>query len=314
MASIAERFLKSCRRAGRVFGESGLIGGGLRVVARLAPRGTRERIATAPILYRSVARCTAALIVRNERFRDRHRGRTAFVVATGPSVARQDLSELASGIVIGVNENFAYLNSRGVAVAYNVVQDDGYFDDAGYDAFWRDLANAARTTGVTPIIPTHAATITTHNPAWQGVDPAYFLQVGEFLAVANRGRPFDIDFASPMPAYLTVTHAAIAWAMFIGSTEIKVLGVDLDHVENLSEPMRHCYGANPYNDHDRSSARRALALNSRVPRFDLQGQSFDRLAEIGRRRNQLIIDAGLRGRAGNLPKRPFPMVGAPTSS
>ncbi len=306
MVSIAERFLKDYKRIARVYGESGLIGGSLRIVARVAPRGSRRRLITAPILYRSVARRTAALIARSERFRDRHQGCAAYVVATGPSVAHQDLSELSGNIVIGVNENFSYLTSRGVGVTYNLVQDNGYFEHGGYEGFWRDLGEAARATGLTPVIPAYAATITTGNPTWSGLDPVYFFHVGEFLALADSGRPFDIDFSRPMPSYLTTTHAAIAWAMFIGSREINVLGVDLDHVENLSEPMRHCYGRNPYNNDDHSAPREAFTLNSRVPSFDLQTRSFDCLAEIGRRRNQSIIDAGLRGRAGNLPKRPLP--------
>ncbi len=310
MASSAGRLLKDCRRVGRVLSESGLVGGSLRLVARLAGGSARRRIVTAPVLYRAVTRRTAALIALSERFRNRHRGSIAFVVATGPSVARQDLSQLASGIVIGVNENFSYLKSRGVKVAYNVAQDDGYFDDPGYRAFWQELGEAARCTGMTPVIPAFSTTVTAGSAAWRGVDPAYFLQVGEFLAVTDTNQLMQIDFSRPMPSYLTVTHTAIAWAMFLGCSEIKVLGVDLDHVENLSAPMRHCYGRNPYNDHDRSPASVAFALNSRVPRFDLQARSFDKLAEIARRQSQSIIDAGLRGRAGNLPKRPLPTLEA----
>jgi hypothetical protein len=122
----------------------------------------------------------------------------------------------------------------------------------------------------------------------------------------------ELDFSGPLPHQMTVTHAAIAWAMYLGCSEISLLGVDLDYADDMDQPMQHCYGDNPYFDYARHSTRELFERHSRLRATELrrhiakQQEAFDRLGAVAAARNQSLIDAGLRGRAGTLTKRPLP--------
>jgi hypothetical protein len=312
MEMFGHRIRANIRRLSVVVDESGVFGGPARALVGLAPDQWRRRLLASSAYYRLVSARTASLIARNTRFRDLHRGQRAFIAATGPSLAEQELSALKGAVVISVNENFSYLKSRGVEVGYNVIQDHAYVDDlATYTGFWRDLAVAARNDGVVPVLPSTAARFVSGMPPWSGIDPAYFFQLGDFMLL-DGGLANELDFSQPLPHQITVTHAAVAWAMYLGCAEINLLGVDLDYADDLERPMQHCYGDNPYFDYGRHSTRELFERHSRLRAEELrrhierQQGAFDRLGAVTAARDQTLIDAGLRGRAGALPKRPLP--------
>lgn len=280
----------------------------------------QERIGASPSLYRFAAARTSALLKNNESYRDRHAGETAYVVATGPSVALQDLTALAGSIVISVNENFSYLQRRGLTPAYNVVQDENYFkEDRGYRGFHKDIARFSFETEMVSVLPVGAAANFNANAELARLHRAYFFQLGDFLALSARG-PTQIDFTRPMPSQLTVSHTAIAWALFIGCRTIHVLGVDLDFGDDLNQPIKHCYGVNPYNENDRLSTIDLYERTSRLKWVDisnhiaLQKQGFDALDEIAQKRGQTVFDASLHGRVGAVKKMALPKLTSATSA
>lgn len=308
---------ENLRRLSFVFGESGWRGGLTRLVAGVSPR-LRERFVASPWFYRFASQRTEALIAGNERFRGRHRGEIAYVAATGPSLAEQDLSALGGNLVISVNENYAYLRSRGVKVHYNVLQHTSYFTDLKtYAPMWRDFPAAIREQGIVPVLPSYAAALIAKDERWEGIDPAWFYEVGDFLAVIGAGQAGVPDFTRPVPGLYTVSHVAVAWALFLGCREVRVLGVDLDFANNQSEPLRHCYGSSPYADHEELSTTELFIKTSQilpaeiVRHVERQKRAYSKLGEAARSSGQMVVDCGLRQQAGDLPKQPLQRIASP---
>ncbi len=86
---------------------------------------------------------------------------------------------------------------------------------------------------------------------------------------------------------------------------------DLDYLNDLGQPVQHCYGVNPYNDHDNLSVAKAYARDSRMRISDLAAHAaaqitgFEYLSELARTRSQNVYDATPEGRIGAVPKRPL---------
>lgn len=313
MTPTSENF----RRLSFVFGESGWRGGLTRLAAGVSPR-LRDRFISSPWYYRFASQRTLTLIARNARFRGRHRGQTAYVAATGPSIAEQDLSALHGNVVITVNENYAYLRSRGIKVDYNVLQHTSYFTDPEtYAPLWRDLPAAIVEQDIVPVLPTYSAAMLAADQRWKGIDPVYFYEVGDFLAATGAGHTVALDFTRPIPGLYTVSHIAIAWALFLGCREVRILGVDLDFANDQNQPLRHCYGSSPYADHDKLSTNELFIRTSQilpeeiVRHVEQQKKVFSRLGEAARSSGQMVVDCGLRQQAGDLPKQPLQRIAGP---
>ena len=305
------------RRLSFVFSESGWQGGLTRLAAAISPH-LRNRFVARPWYYRFASQRTSALIARNERFRGLHKGQTAYVAATGPSVAEQDLSTLDGNVVITVNENYAYLRSRGIRVHYNVLQHTSYFTDLKtYAPLWRDLPTSVIEQDIVPVLPAYASRIVAKDERWEAIDPAYFYELGDLLAVAGAGHLDVLDFTRPVPGLYTVTHIAVAWALFLGCREVRVLGVDLDFANDQTLPLRHCYGSSPYADHDELSTHELFIRTSQilpdeiVHHVEQQKKMYSRLGAAARLRGQTVVDCGLRQQAGDLPKRPLQRIASP---
>jgi hypothetical protein len=195
---------------------------------------------------------TLALLAPNRELRDVGRGRRCFVLASGPSTLEQDLTRLRGEPVIAVNEMFLRLQRDRVDAAVLIFQDSVYLGTTqGYGRFVQDFTAAAAAMGASAFVPLAARCIVDD----RAVRPRhhYVAFVGELLDHPEDVPP-ALDFAAPLPVLYTVAHTAIALALFMGYSEILTLGIDLDYVAAPGEPIRHGYGANPYNDHDVFSA------------------------------------------------------------
>lgn len=296
-------------RAAAVLSESGLRGGTVRLLAALASDRMKNRLLARPDLSPFAAAWVRSCLAPNREKAGSLRGETAYVLATGPSLAHQPIERLAGKAVISINEMFSYLPSRGVIPRYLVIQDPVYFSGAQrYSAFVNDLFRASAELGIEPLLNVAVA----RSEALKGRallrTPLWFQQIGTLLAYRDATPP-SLDFSCPVPGLLTATHAAVAWALYLGAREVMILGVDLDYADDLSKPIRHCYGANIYNDHDRLSAdeayRRGGGVRSEDVRRHVREQiaAYEQLDGIARGRGQVIYDATINRRLGSLEKR-----------
>jgi hypothetical protein len=74
-----------------------------------------------------------------------------------------------------------------------------------------------------------------------------FFESGMPIALARP--PVDlIDLTGAIPSLQTVSHTALAAALFLGFADIALIGVDLNFVGTPSTPVAHSYGKNRYYD------------------------------------------------------------------
>lgn len=261
-------------------------------------------------LVARASRGTRELLSANARFANAERGKTCFVLATAPSLAKQDVSLLAGRDVIAVNELFSYLPERGVIPKSVVIHDSAYFNDqAGNVGFLSDLSAAAERHGWTTVCSIAGAAAIRKRGLFPSRRPAFLAEAGELLGFRDAGIVPRLDFSSPLPGLYTVTHAAVAWAIYLGFSEINILGVDLNFADDADAPLERCYGESRYNDHHRISAREAFERDlgmsmAQIRRHvAMQIEAFEFLYEIAATRGQRLIDVTLHRRLGRLPKR-----------
>jgi len=311
------QLLRLGRSAARVFAESGFAGGFRRARARALRAGAdrlgalSDRQLVAAETRRLTSKRQREVLGVNAELRGRHRGERCFVLGAGASLTGQDLSRLTNELVISVNEMFHYLPELGVRPAYLVVQDLAYFSrETPGCAFLEDLSAMTERTGCRAVLNIAGRAIVEALGHFRTASPYYVLSVGDLLAYRG-GPPLPLDLSGAIPAMYSVTHLAVAVAMYLGCSEIYIAGVDLDYIAFPDEPIRHCYGTSRYVDHDRLSARSAYQRDKRADFPAMlrlcanEVESFALLAEQARRQGQTLINLNDSGYLLGLPRRTF---------
>jgi hypothetical protein len=298
----------------QVLNESGWIGLGRRLAGRQLLRLAAEteklaRSITSPRdLGQYASPAMRRLLERNAELRGRHAGRRAFVLASGPSTLSLDLSRLNGEVVIAVNEMFERLLRERVMHPYLLMVDPVYFSGGAYDRCLADLSTASSALDARVMLP--AAAAGKLDRGLFGHDRVnYAIQVGRFMDYPAFTAVPPLDFTKPLPGMYTVSHLAVALALFMGCTEVYLLGVDMDYIADPEQPIRHGYGDNPYNDHDRISAMEAYKRDAGWDYPALlrqaadQQAAFARLHEIAAANGQALFNATPGGCLSVLPRK-----------
>jgi hypothetical protein len=253
-----------------------------------------------------------AVLARNRELANALAGRRAFVVATGPSVARIDLRRLRGEIVIAANESYEMLARHGVTPLAVALIDPIYSSPhQGYERFLRALADHARAHGTIILLNLALYRSFEARRLFAGARVHYLDFAGDMVDMAPLGARFRLDLTRTLPGMYTVAHAAAAAALACGAQEVYLLGVDLDYILTPHEPMRHGYGANVYNDHDSITMLQSYAREKGWDYADIldhvsrQQRLFAVLAEIARRNGQRLANATPGGLLETLPRVAF---------
>ena len=274
--------------------------------------GALGRRVGAPPDPSSVASSVALrLLTHNAELREVGRGRRCFVLASGPSTLEQDLSLLRSECVISVNEMFLRLQADDVVPEVLMFIDHDYLRKAPGDrGFLQDFAHAVERTGARAVVPLALHWIPECRTLFNS-EPHYILSFGSLLDYPSAAMVPELDFTRPLPGLYTVTHAAVALALYMGFSEIYLLGVDLDYICDPESPIRHGYGANRYHDIDRLTAMDAYRASIAHDYSELVRRTAEhlcalsRLGEIAELRGQHIYNANPGGLVGAFKRRPL---------
>lgn len=191
----------------------------------------------------------------NIRFKDCHTGKRCFIVGSGHSINSQDLSRLKNEIVITQNHFHAHHLITDIEPTYHVVVPK--YQEAEYDSNWREWMN-----GMNERLPSDTITFFGSNSKYL-VDSlnifknrSFYISTG-LSNVVRRKAPVDIT--KPIFAVPTVLTECLAIAIYMGFSEIILLGMDLDQVFQLysgydREKLRF-YGTSPIisNDSERNT-------------------------------------------------------------
>ena len=183
-----------------------------------------------------------SLLNKNRIFKDLHKGKRCFILGSGHSIVEQDLTRLNGEIVMTQNhfhthEHIGILNPR-----YHVVVPK--YQPIEYDNDWIAWLNS-----MNEKLPKDTIIFMGKNTKYL-VDKislfngrVYYMSAGYNCALIHKA---PIDISRTIMSVQTVLLQCLAIAIYMGFSEIFLLGFDLDQVCRLSERKRlRFYGMSP---------------------------------------------------------------------
>jgi hypothetical protein len=139
-------------------------------------------------------------------------GRRAFVLANGPSVAKEDLSKLKGELVVGMNASTLLEKSHGFETQYYVLSDVRFITH-----------EAKRPWGTSDL---DEKTVRILRSELRDVDDQSLIARTAYVDAIGRDG-FSANLSNGFYYGCTTTMLAIQAAFYLGCTEINLLGVDL---------------------------------------------------------------------------------------
>ncbi len=185
-------------------------------------------------------------LARNKLFRGKCSGQRVVLLGSGELSATLDPAILADRPMIAVNEMFRPVVAAGLPLAAIVIHDFVYFNgSAATSKMLSDVADAARASGALVVVPADCARPLIARKILVPEQTLTFFESGR--AIYDLPRPAHVlDIAAVIPSLPTVAHAALVAALYLGYSEVAILGVDLGYISHPNSPIAHAYGQNPY--------------------------------------------------------------------
>jgi hypothetical protein len=188
----------------------------------------------------------AGWLAANRALRGMYSGQQVVLLASGESSANLDRQLLRDRPVIAMNEMFRTVVAAGLPLAAIVIHDAMYFDGSPQmSKMLEDATRTAREAGALLVIPAPNARQLAEREMLAPERTLTFFESGH--AVYDLPRPGRVlDVATVIPSLPTVAHAALVAAIYLGYSEMAILGVDLRYISSPNSPVAHAYGTNPY--------------------------------------------------------------------
>jgi hypothetical protein len=177
----------------------------------------------------------AQLLVRNTVFRDKHKGRRCFVIATGPSLKTQDITPLGDEITFVMSGFWKHEVTEHWQPTYYCVSDPIYFDgSATMKNFFASLT--ARCPNSTFFVPLAARDVIRE----QQLLPRDKTYPVAFEGDLDQREIKELDFTKLVPSAMTVSQFCLMLAIYMGCSPIYLLGFDHDWLSHRGT-HRHFY-------------------------------------------------------------------------
>lgn len=198
---------------------------------------------------KSAPRELRARVRENVKFRDIHKGERCFILASGPSIAKQNLKPLKDELCIAVSCFHLHENIREIAPQYHVLAPMHLPFD--FDKIKIEFDRFVE------VYPESVAYFLGHRPYefsyWEFLKrhPQYRLRNIHFLDY-SKGRSLDEsnfnaprlwDIADSPFSPRTVIYSALEVAAYIGFAEIVLLGCDHDYLSDFNRVTDHHFYA-----------------------------------------------------------------------
>lgn len=293
-------------RIKRIVGESGTKGLVLRGAVR-ALRASGERLTslsetllcrTAPSFFAN--QTLSEKLKSNETLKDRHRGERCFIVATGPSLKKMDLTGLENEAIFGVNQGIYFLRERNLTPRYYAIIDE-LFQKPDYESFFQELVPALQDDDVTLVTSLELQDTLKKRGLTCEMHGVRQMLISTYWD--NSGMPVSVDMTKPMPGFLSVVHFAIASALYMGFKDIYLLGCDMNYFLEPDANYERCYktDAEPFGQQTVTS----LFDMDQVELMDWvakEFRAFRHLGEIATSRGQRISYCGKDGTLNVYPR------------
>ena len=167
-------------------------------------------------------------IGNNESLRNRHAGKRCFVIGNGPSLAKTDLSALKGEFTIGANSFYKHAQADEVGLKYLCIGDPHFMEDTPRSVIWHNTL-CEKMPGTTFLLHEIAKDFVQKRRLYAGRS-VHYVRVGlvsQNLAFAR------VDFTRSLNIGVTTgTLIAIPLALYMGFTEIYLVGFDANWLDN----------------------------------------------------------------------------------
>jgi hypothetical protein len=175
------------------------------------------------------------LLARNAEFKNKHRGRRGFVIGTGPSLARQDLTPLGNEITFTLSGFWKHAIIDEWQPTYYCFSDPLLFDGSPVmKEFFQSLTG--RVTKSTFFVPLSAFNVVKECQLL----PAERTYYVPFEGDLSTDLVDDLDFTTPVPGVMNVAQLCMMLAIYMGISPIYLLGLDHDWLSHTGE-TKHFY-------------------------------------------------------------------------
>lgn len=192
---------------------------------------TSEKLTPKPKLSRE----ELGLLARNAEFKNKHRGHRAFVIGTGPSLARQDLTRLGNEITFTLSGFWKHPVVEQWQPTYYCLSDPLTFD--GSEVMKQFFDNVkSKLPHATFFVPLKAREVITAQKLLPAEQTFYFADYGEL----SKMDVSEVDFTTFVPGVMNVAQLCIMLAIYTGASPIYLLGLDHDWLAHTGE-SKHFY-------------------------------------------------------------------------
>lgn len=190
------------------------------------------------LVKRSRLRNVWGALNANHELENIHKGKRCFVIGNAPSLNTQDLSVLKDEIVLTVNQISRNKQFKSLNTNYHFWADPGFFKETSKegDKELLEVMMSVNTEGNRPIcfFPLEVKEFVTDKKLDQVLNVRYFVP-GHILFDQYK----KIDFSGMIPGMNTVVQYAIMLGIYMGCTEIYLLGCDctgiLSYIETKTD-------------------------------------------------------------------------------
>ncbi|HEY0740052.1 MAG TPA: hypothetical protein VGD40_01270 [Chryseosolibacter sp.] len=165
-----------------------------------------------------------AILQRNAKFKDKHKGKRAFVIVTGPSLANQDISWLGDEVTFVVSGFYKHESVKVWQPTYYCIADAYFFNGKPDSLKFFDNLKTVITKSIffIPLFRGYAAN------KRHGLLPQ-----DQTFYIANAGLPnHKIDMTGVVQSFQSVSAFALAQAIYMGCSPIYLMGFDHDWLAN----------------------------------------------------------------------------------
>lgn len=168
-----------------------------------------------------------ALLERNCSFKSTNCGKRCFILGNGPSLKTEDLKQLESEVVFSVNQIARHPDFEYIKPTYHFWADPHFFEideNKAEDLELLEMMKGVKTKENSPIcfFPVEQKGFVDKFELEKILEIAYYYSSLPFELFRNK----DIDYTKQVPRFGTVVQWCITMAIYMGFSEIYLLGCD----------------------------------------------------------------------------------------
>lgn len=244
------------------------------------------------------------LVQRNIRFKNIHHGQRCFILGSGHSIKEQDLTRLKGEIVFTQNHFHSHQQIKIINPTYHVIVPK--YQPKEFDADWvKWLTSMDERLPKETILFFGKNTEYLVNQLGLFKDRAYYLRSGLECAFMKKA---PVNITRTIMSVQTVLHECLAIAIYMGFSEIILVGFDLDQVCRLSDRSQvRFYGHSPITANRAEEKAEEGTGASGIDWINMWiiWRQCNLLKAVAEKRGQKIINATRGGLLNMFDRRPY---------